>query len=96
MMQYEFDFDRTAEVVAFPADRLCGRLRETAAYIRSKPRAKWDWNFKHECNRVWNEVKMAGFSWDEAARQRRAFAVALECELRRQIVLEALHDERQA
>jgi hypothetical protein len=93
-MQFEFDFEKTGEVVAFPAERLRRRLRETAAYIRAKPRAKWDWNFKHECNRIFDEVKMAGFSWEEAARQRRAFAVALECEIRRQIVLEALHEEQ--
>jgi len=95
-MQYELDFGRTAKIVSFPADRQRARLREEAARIRRLPREKWSASFKRACNRVWNETVIAGFTFEEADRQRRAFAVALECEIRRQIVLEALYEELQA
>ncbi|MCO5058606.1 MAG: DUF6074 family protein [Rhizobiaceae bacterium] len=95
-MQFELDFDRTAEVIAFPADRQRARLREEAEWIRRKPRAKWNAAFNRACNRIYAETMMAGFPYDEAVRQRRAFAVALKSEIRRQIVIEALHQERQA
>lgn len=95
-MQYDLDFDRTADVIPFPADRQRARLRAEAERIRQKPREKWDAAFKRSCNRVMAETKMAGFSWEEAGHQCRAFAVALECEIRRQIVLEVLHEERKA
>lgn len=96
MMQYELDFDRTAVIMVFPANRQTARLRDDAAWIRQKPREKWNAAFKRACNRVSAETRMAGFSWDEAARQRRAFAIALECEIRRQVVLEVLYEGRQA
>lgn len=45
-MQYEFDFDHTAEVLSFPAERQRARLRREAENIRQRPRDKWNTAFK--------------------------------------------------
>lgn len=76
-----------AEIIAFPADRVRGRLRDTAAFILQKPEAKRDWHFRNRVNRVWHEQKIQGRSDAEAGAQMRAFAVALEIEMRRRKVI---------
>lgn len=77
----------TAEIIAFPADRMRGKLRDTAAFILQKPEAKRDWHLLNQVNRVWHEQKIQGRSDREAGAQMRAFAVALEVEMRRQQVI---------
>jgi hypothetical protein len=82
-----------AEIIAFPAERMCGRLRDTAAFILQRPEAKQEWHFRNQVHRVWHQLKVHRLSDDEAGAQMRAFAAALEVEMRRQQVITYLYGD---
>lgn len=84
----------TAELIAFPADRMRGHLRDAAAFILSKPEAKRAWHFKNQVGRVWDDLKRQRLSNDVAGAETRAFAVALECEMRKQLIFAIMIQQR--
>jgi hypothetical protein len=82
----------TAELIAFPASRMRGRLRDTASFILSKPPAKRDWHRRNQAGRVWDEAKRSRLPDHIAGQQMRAFATALENEMRKQVICSILFD----
>lgn len=82
---------RTAEVIAFPSDRLRAFILETVATIRAKPQSKREWHFKHNCGRVWANLTIARVPRPQVEEEVRRFALAVSAELRRQAVIAKLH-----
>jgi hypothetical protein len=79
----------TAAVVAFPANRVRGLIRETAATIIARP-TKSEWHRRHAAGRVWAWLMLAGIDRAHIGKQVAAFDEALDAELHRQAVLDAL------
>lgn len=94
--QLTFDFQQapppaSAELLLFPPHAMRKRLRDTAAFILSRPEGKKRrWHFKHQVNLIWHEGKTARLPDHIAGAQMRAFSIALENEMRKQLVMSIL------
>lgn len=82
------------EVVMFPADRWIGEMRAVASRLLMMPGHRdRDHYWKRFIQARERKLRTLGIPAEEVRRQFLAFRIGVQCQARRQVILEILHDQ---